>query len=424
MSNILVFSGGSAANSIVSAFGSNVSYVIPVSDNGGSTSEIMRVIGGMGIGDIRSRLVRLIPDEKGEKSALKDLLGHRLTSEDKVHARNEWLNLIEGLHPVWNGVSSEKRQVIRSFLTHTQAEISKRSRPSLPFDFRNGSIGNFFLSGARLFFGSLESAIFQFASIAGIPEKTAVLPILNSNFSQHIAAKLTNGEIIAGQSQISHQIAESSDASSGEDDTFLPGSLPSLRTPSIMFNKQEEEPLNAPVEKIYYINVYGHEVQPVANPKVVKAIHRAHAIIYSIGSLYTSIIPSLILSGIGDAIATSTSVRCKILLLNSTLDRETGPGSKFTAFDFVKAIHKACLQSINVESSVNLGYRQFITHIIYLRKSTPPLVNVLLLKEYGIQCVGVTDSSGRFDPVQLHKVLEMIMGRCVRTRSMTMNSAD
>lgn len=52
---IVVFSGGSAANNLVDVFESvraandaSLSYVIPISDNGGSTSEIIRVFGGPG----------------------------------------------------------------------------------------------------------------------------------------------------------------------------------------------------------------------------------------------------------------------------------------------------------------------------------------------------------------------------------------
>lgn len=51
---IVVFSGGSAANNLVDVFNniSNrecpLSYVIPISDNGGSTSELIRVFGGPG----------------------------------------------------------------------------------------------------------------------------------------------------------------------------------------------------------------------------------------------------------------------------------------------------------------------------------------------------------------------------------------
>ena len=58
---ITVFSGGSAANNLVDVFGSVresknclLNYIIPISDNGGSSSELIRIFGGPGIGDVRS----------------------------------------------------------------------------------------------------------------------------------------------------------------------------------------------------------------------------------------------------------------------------------------------------------------------------------------------------------------------------------
>ena len=47
--SFLVVSGGTGCNSICAAFG-NACYVLPVSDDGGSSSEIIRVIGGPSIG--------------------------------------------------------------------------------------------------------------------------------------------------------------------------------------------------------------------------------------------------------------------------------------------------------------------------------------------------------------------------------------
>jgi hypothetical protein len=53
--SVVVFSGGSAANSLVDVFSQivmdkrvQISYVIPISDNGGSSSELIRVFGGPG----------------------------------------------------------------------------------------------------------------------------------------------------------------------------------------------------------------------------------------------------------------------------------------------------------------------------------------------------------------------------------------
>lgn len=62
---VVVFSGGSAANSLVDVFDSIrknrnciLSYIIPMSDNGGSSSELIRIFGGPGIGDVRSKKSR------------------------------------------------------------------------------------------------------------------------------------------------------------------------------------------------------------------------------------------------------------------------------------------------------------------------------------------------------------------------------
>jgi hypothetical protein len=54
---VVIFSGGSAANNLVDVFREvtedkkrPLSYVIPISDNGGSSSELIRVFGGPGNG--------------------------------------------------------------------------------------------------------------------------------------------------------------------------------------------------------------------------------------------------------------------------------------------------------------------------------------------------------------------------------------
>ena len=61
---VVVFSGGSATNNLVDVFNEVIeknncalTYVIPISDNGGSSSELIRVFGGPGIGDVRSMLL-------------------------------------------------------------------------------------------------------------------------------------------------------------------------------------------------------------------------------------------------------------------------------------------------------------------------------------------------------------------------------
>jgi hypothetical protein len=51
-SSYLVISGGTGCNAICAAFAQRACYVLPVSDDGGSSSEIIRVLGGPSIGNL------------------------------------------------------------------------------------------------------------------------------------------------------------------------------------------------------------------------------------------------------------------------------------------------------------------------------------------------------------------------------------
>ncbi|KAI1845969.1 hypothetical protein JX265_005901 [Neoarthrinium moseri] len=445
---IVVFGGGTATNSLVDVFNDlresrncSLSYIIPISDNGGSSSELIRVLGGPGIGDIRSRLVRLIPnsDSNADLAATKALFNYRLSS-DADAARAEWLDIVEGRHALWMKVSSEKRELVRSIFNMVNMEIVKRARPSSTFNFGRAAVGNLFLTGARIFTGSLESAIYLLSQICAIPPSTSVLPAINTNFTHHISAGLGDGTVITGQNAISHpseptalpdangttdpavaaMATEDTDAHDLIEDANLPGSLPTLRKQYIEFSKSGEEDLTSRIERLWYINPYGHEIRPRANPKVTQAIEGANAVIYSIGSLYTSIVPSLVLRGVGSAIANS-GVRHKILVLNSSNDRETGPsGSPFSATDFVKAIARAGGESQgDVE---RLGeVRRYVTHVLHMEGEGTPAVDKAELAALGVDCLRVygrrVDGALRYDENGLKSTLEAVVGRVEMGRS-------
>ena len=100
-----------------------------------------------GIGDVRSRLVRLIPDDGDpETAAIKQFFNYRLPATYAA-ARIEWLDIVEANHALWQGISSPKRELIRSFLNAFNLECVKRLRPSSRFDFSGASCGNLFLTG-------------------------------------------------------------------------------------------------------------------------------------------------------------------------------------------------------------------------------------------------------------------------------------
>ncbi|PQE33612.1 hypothetical protein CJF32_00008607 [Rutstroemia sp. NJR-2017a WRK4] len=426
--HIVVISGGSAANSLVDVFGKVaedrgcfLSYVIPISDNGGSSSELIRVFGGPGIGDVRSRLVRLIPEDptgaNTEKSALKAFFNHRLDSSPQA-ARHEWLEIVEGHHSLWNHITSPKRELIRSFLNTINLEIVKRARPTSVFNFQSASVGNLFLTGARIFTGSFEAAIYLLGSITGVKDNVEVIPAINSNFSYHISAGLRDGTVIVGQNNISHPIAPSSIPTEPVsprthsrkisfdmlehdkvEDANLPGSLPTLRKQNIDFRKEDTEGLSSPIDRIWYINPYGQEIRPSPNSRVVDALDDASCVIFSIGSLYTSILPCLILRDVGAAIA-DPKIRFKILILNGCLDRET---PEYTAKEFIGAIVRGCCGNESITEADQIKeeeWKKYVTHVVFLEGPGTPNVDRAELRRLGIEAVRVygrrvgSDSSG------------------------------
>lgn len=299
---------------------------------------------------------------------------------------------------------------------------------------------------ARLFSGSFESAIYLLSLICAIPESTAVLPAINSNFTHHISAGLTDGSVLAGQVAISHPsgptaVPDDTLRPSGDrpldldrvEDANLPGSLPVLRGHHAGFSKDDEEDLPCRVERVWYINPYGHEIWPVANPKVLAALESSAAVVYSIGSLYTSIIPSLILRGVGAAIASSSARRpCpRVLILNARVDRETGPAADpMDAVDFARALARAARESqTDFGPLADADVGRYVSHLVYLEGAGDggravgvgvrmPRVDVEALGRLGIECVEVKGrvvGEGRkrmvrYEEAELVEALEGIIG--------------
>ncbi|THH30392.1 hypothetical protein EUX98_g3804 [Antrodiella citrinella] len=287
--SFVVVSGGTGCNSIVSAFG-NACYVLPVSDDGGSSSEIIRVLGGPSIGDIRSRLVRLIPPAAPSSTLdrIRNLLAYRLPAQcTEREARDEWRDIVEGRSTLWSGIPNDRKEMIRG---------------------------------------------------------------------------------------------------------------------------------------LFYLNAYGNEIYPSPNPDYLHNLGEKDVLIYSCGSLWTSIIPCLALRGVASAIARSRSLRAKILLLNAQNDRET---DGYTAIDYISTITRTLNAVYQPQSYGGLGgvattypVSAFITHIVYL-KNTAVEVDVGKITTLGVSCVEVEgpvdERNGRpkFDANCVRKAIERILSEDV-----------
>nr|XP_023908002.1 uncharacterized protein YNL011C [Quercus suber] len=390
--SLLVFSGGTAFNGVVEElknFTTRVAHVLPVSDDGGSTAEIVRVLGGPAVGDIRSRCLRLSDQSSAEALAVRRLLGHRLPL-DAPMAKSEWYDIVEGQHLLWNGVSKPYRETIRAFLAYFQNQILRRSDES--FCFSNGSIGNFFFAGARIFFQSLDAAIFLFSRVSDIPSESLVLPVISTNDRLTLGCELWDGTIIRGQNEISHPSCGSMEPINKER-----SSVPAL--PSR-------------IKRVFYMSSEGsnllHEVFPTANPAVLDQLSNVDCIIYAMGSLVTSICPSLVLLGIGEIIS-SRSCR-KVLLLNSTHDRET---SGFSASCFVTAITDALNRTYGDPNNC-------------LKNNPSQYINTLLVPKDGeipvdVQCLA---AQGIFDVINVDSIHDPKVGVIFDPKSLIQSLAD
>ena len=108
--------------------------MLPMSDDGGSTAEIMRVLGGPAIGDIRSRLLRLACPNTPSSEASLTLLQYRLPP-DETAAVLKWRKILTKDDPLWNDVDVAFLDIMHGFLVNFDKHVTKAE---IPFKFAKG----------------------------------------------------------------------------------------------------------------------------------------------------------------------------------------------------------------------------------------------------------------------------------------------
>ena len=379
---ILVFSGGTAFNSVAPALHSLtscVTHVLPISDNGGSSREISRVIGGPAIGDVRSRLTRLVPKRWKSGGGVARLLNHRLTGTSPQEAEAEFQSILGGSHEIWGdavtanaaeesvlAITEVDKQTLLAFMRHFQLEVQRCSRDDKStdksFDYRHGSLGNFVFSGARVFFGSLPTAVHWFSRLAGIPLDSRVLPIADVG-SITLAATLLDGSVILGQDAISHphQAASASVADGSADSRASSGAATAFEeatyeTTLVDKASSGQEPLPSPVVDLFYVRAEESSTSPsfdrvalAASPELLELLAHASCICYAHGSLLTSIVPLLVVKGLKDAIAKHRGR--KVLILNGHHDRETSHAD-YETVDGDSTTKRSCVHRLTASEVV------------------------------------------------------------------------
>ncbi|MCG3088649.1 gluconeogenesis factor YvcK family protein [Sporosarcina cyprini] len=155
-------------------------------------------------------------------------------------------------------------------------------------DLKGHSLGNLMLAALTDITGDFARAIEKMGRVLNIKGK--VLPAANQRITLH--AELDDGTIVTGESKI-------------------------------------------PVygSKIRRVYLSPQEVEPL--PETVEAIQQADLIIFGPGSLYTSILPTILVRDIRDAVVAAAAKKIYI----GNLTTQAGETYRYTASEHVKALH-------------------------------------------------------------------------------------
>ena len=177
-------------------------------------------------------------------------------------------------------------------LANTEPTMEKLMNYRFPEGINSGqSFGNLFLAALTGMSGSLDTAIERMAEILAITGR--VLPVTRDDV--FLEATFDDGSKILGESCI--------------------------------FSAKKERGC-----RISQVNLVPGGAEP--HPEVLKAIDSADLIVLGPGSLYTSVIPNLLVDGIADAIARSPALRIYVCNLMT----QEGETEGYTAFDHAYAL--------------------------------------------------------------------------------------
>jgi len=240
---IVVVGGGTGLSTLLRGlklYSANITAIVTVADDGGSSGRLRREIGVLPPGDIRNCLAALADEEK----LLTELFQYRFQAGDGLAGH---------------------------------------------------SFGNLFLTVMSEVTGDLEQAIAASSKVLAI--RGQVLPATLTDV--HLWAEMADGRRIEGES-------------------------------------------NIPEAKGKIVRIGCTPANPPALPKAIQAIREADYLIMGPGSLYTSIIPNLLVPDITEAIAQSKALRLYVCNIMT----QPGETDGYTVSDHIRAIDRITEQKL------------------------------------------------------------------------------
>ncbi|KAJ9443717.1 hypothetical protein DIPPA_15549 [Diplonema papillatum] len=359
----LIFAGGSGMKNLIDEIASVVQrdhglhIVVPVTDDGGSTGEIVRAIGGVALGDIRQVLLRLghfaasaLPAEQAKACrALDAFLNHRLPC-DAAAAKAEWQALMScsfvgpGDHPLLQDLHPEQVAMLRLFLKPFHARTQRA--PAAAFCFSNGCLGNFFLAGAASAY-CLDTGILALEFLFRIPSNFRVHPACLAPGNARtvgLGLAMEDGDVILGQNNISHPPVCGGSAHVVEKDA------------------ERQDPLPAKPSDLFFIDEWERRIEPEVNPRVLEQVLACNVVIYGRGSFLSSILPSLRFPAVTEAIRARADIP-KVFIANGVNDRETSHLTAGRAPHAMTVCDMITLM-LSILHVPDAAYLEYVTHVL------------------------------------------------------------
>ena len=240
---IVAIGGGTGLSKLLSgikAYTDNITAIITVADDGGSSGRLRRELGLLPPGDFRNCLVALSEEE----GLVADLFQYRFAQGDGL---------------------------------------------------KGHSFGNLFIAAMTRMTGSFEKALYESSRVLSV--HGLILPSTTNHL--RLVAQLDNGSLVRGESNIT--------SSSGTIE-------------QIMIEPADCE----------------------AHPEAINAIDNAQLILIGPGSLYTSLVPNLLVNGIVNALQRSSAPKMYIC----NVATEKGETDGYTVFDHVNALQKQTFRGV------------------------------------------------------------------------------
>jgi 2-phospho-L-lactate transferase/gluconeogenesis factor (CofD/UPF0052 family) len=313
--SVVLFSGGRGSGALTRQLicrpGVSLTVAINGYDDGASTGEVRRFLGdSLGPSDFRKNASRLAAELKTCSPDLIELLDSRLPADISASAA------VEHLTKVTSGTVYDRRLV-----DWMHAFLYEYSRHARPFAFGDCSIGNLVFAGAYLRAKrDFNRAVDDYCSLLGIP--AGLIENVTDGANAQLVALDAAGRLLLTEEAIVDARAQNT--------------IRSLFLIDRPLSDEEARQLEAAGADAAGRALEERRARLTLNPRLAEKIAAADVIIYAPGTQHSSLFPSYMTPGLGDAIATNLRA-IKLLVTNIQTDAEI-TGS--TAVDLIdRALH-------------------------------------------------------------------------------------